>query len=215
MKQQNAIRLDQLRADRDALRQLGSPILASQGMLVPRGMEHMRLFIKSCPKPIVSNDDPAQTFYAGGFVGITAGVPKTAYEGSVTIIETELGHVANFAEFIIASGGLIDCDFYDGRMDSFTQVYELSDCAFRFEPGEIDSESRSQSMTISAQLTYNFFGIHAGVGTNNTAIAGKKNLQGAEDLVSRVQDVLNIAQQANNVASSVVNVSSGIGRLFG
>lgn len=39
MRQVNPILLNQLRADYLAIKQLGSPLLACQGMLVPRGME--------------------------------------------------------------------------------------------------------------------------------------------------------------------------------
>lgn len=57
MQQSNPILLNQLKQDYIALQQLGSPLLACQGMFVPRGMEDLRFLFKSCPRPIVSNED--------------------------------------------------------------------------------------------------------------------------------------------------------------
>lgn len=215
MVQTNPVLLSQLRDDYEAIQAMGSPILSCQGMLVPRGMEEVRFLIKSCPRPIVSNEDPAITQYAGGFSGITPSVPKTQYSGNITLVETEQGHVQMLAEYIVASGGAIDCDYYDGRADSFTRAYELLNCAIRFEPADFDTESRSQSMTISAPMDYNYFGSFADIGANGTVSGGQRSLSGIGGFIQRVQNVVNVAQQATRTARSVVNTVSSIGKLFG
>lgn len=111
MQQSNPILLNQLKQDYIALQQLGSPLLACQGMFVPRGMEDLRFLFKSCPRPIVSNEDPAEVQYAGGFTGIVAGPPKTHYTGNLQILVTEAGHDQLLAEYVVASGGIIHGDY--------------------------------------------------------------------------------------------------------
>ncbi len=49
MQQSNPILLNQLKQDYIALQQLGSPLLACQGMFVPRGMEDLRFLFKKLP----------------------------------------------------------------------------------------------------------------------------------------------------------------------
>ncbi|WOE40055.1 hypothetical protein [Acinetobacter chinensis] len=216
MRQANPILMSQLKADALAIRQLGSPILACQGMLVPRGYEHMRFLIKSCPRPIVSNEDPAEVQYGGGFTGIVAGPPKTHYTGSLQILLTEAGHGDSFAEIITgAQGGMINCDYYDGRIDSFTQSMELENCAIRFEMAEYDTDSRSQVLTMSCPIDFNFFGAYSNIGSNGTVLPGKRAIAGAAELSQRTQGVINAAQQALNAVAGVASVGRQISSLFG
>lgn len=214
MRQQNFYLLNQLQADAEALQQVGSPLLQCQGMLVPRGMEEVRFLIKSCTRPNVSNEDPALTQMAGGTTIITAGIVKTAYTGSLTMIVTEAGHDQLLSEYVAASGGLIDCDYYDGRVDSFTRSYELKNCAIRFEAAEYDTDSRSQAMTVTCPFDYNFYGSFASIGGNGTVQAGKKDINGVADLISRVQNVIGVAQSATNTARAALGTAQAIGNLF-
>lgn len=213
MRQVNPILLNQLRADYLAIKQLGSPLLACQGMLVPRGMEDYRLLIKSCPRPIVSNEDPAEVQYPGGFTGIVAGVPKTHYTGNLQMLVTEAGHDQIFADYIVANGGMIDCDYYDGRVDSFTRAYFLENCAIRFEMAEYDSDSRSQNMAVSCPIDFNFFGNFANIGSNGTILPGLRQIEGTQELISRVQTVIDTALSATTSLQS--SVTRQLGSLFG
>lgn len=214
MRQVNPVLLNQLRSDYEAIKQQGSPLLACQGMIVPIGMEDMRFLIKSSMRPIVSNGDPAEAQYSGGFTGIVAGVPNTKYTGNLQMMVTEAGHDQMFAEYIVANGGIIDMMYYDGRVDSFTRAFELLNCAIRFEQAEYDSESKSQVMTISCPCDYNYFGSFANIGTNNTVSIGQREVAGAQDMLSRVQNVINTAQQAVSVANSASSVARSVGNLF-
>lgn len=213
MRQVNPVLLNQLRADSLALKQLGSPLLACQGMLVPRGMEDYRFLIKSCPRPIVSNEDPAEVQYPGGYTGIVAGVPKTHYTGNLQMLVTEAGHDQFFADWIVANGGIIDCDYYDGRVDSFTRAYFLENCAIRFEMAEFDSDSRSQNMTVSCPIDFNFFGNFANIGSNGTVLPGLRQIEGTQELINRVQNVINTARSVTTSLQS--SVTRQLGSLFG
>lgn len=213
MTQINKVLLSQLRQDYEAIQQQGSPLLACQGMLVPKGMEDMRFLIKGSMRPIVSNGDPAEVQYAGGFTGIVPGIPNTKYSGNIQILVTEAGYDQWFAEYIVSQGGAIDCDYYDGRLDNFTRSYELLNCAIRFEQAEFDSESRSQVMTISCPCDYNYFGINANIGTNGTVRLGQ-NSSGATSFASRVQNVISTTQAALSSVSQITSAASRLGSLF-
>lgn len=214
MRQVNPVMLNQLKADSIAIQQLGSPLLACQGMLVPRGLEDFRFLVLGCPRPIVSNNDPADVMYAGGYDGLVPGPAKTKYTGSLQLLVTEAGHDQMLAEYIVANGGSIDCDYYDGRIDSFTRAYELLNCAIRFESGEFASDSKSQTMMVSCPIDYNYFGSFANIGGNGSIIAGQRKIDGMQGLLDRVQGVINTAQAVTNVANNAVGVARQVGALF-
>lgn len=215
MRQVNPMLLNQMKADAIAIQQLGSPILSCQGMLVPQGLEDYRFLIKSCPRPIISNEDPAEVQYPGGFTGIVAGPPKTHYTGNLQLLVTEAGHDQLFAEYIVANKGMINCDYYDGHVANFTRAYYLENCAIRFEMAEFDTDSRSQVMTVSCPIDFNFFGGFAKIGSNGTVLPGQRGVAGIEGLINRVQNVVNAAQSATNIARSATGVARQIGSLFG
>jgi hypothetical protein len=215
MRQAHPLLLQQLQDDYLAAKQLGSPVLACQFMLVPRDFEYGRLLIKSGPYPVVSNNDPAEVNYAGGLQASVAGIPKTKYEGAISIIETEDGHAQAFGEFVVGRGGCINCDLYLGRPGNFSRFFELTDCKIRVEQGEWDSESRSQVLMLNGQMDYMYFGQFAKSGGNGTIIPGQKESAGAKQLIERVQQVINVAQGGVNLASQALRFGEALGDLLG
>jgi hypothetical protein len=214
MRQVNPVLLNQLKADYEAMKQLGSPLLACQGMLVPKDptFASVRLLIKSMPYPVVTNLDPAEVDVAGGLQFTVAGTPKTSYQGQITVTETEGGNGSTFAEFVVANGGSIDCDFFVGRLDNFSRAYELTDCKIRFDSPSMEASSRSQVLDISGSIDYMFFGAFASIGRNNTVQPGLNSVAGVEALVSRVQGVLSAAQR---ITGGVGAIAGGIGAVRG
>jgi len=215
MIQKNAVTMNDMRADSIAVQQMGAHLLGSQGMLVPRGLEDLRFYIKTCPRPIVTNGDPAEVHYAGGYSSHVPGIPQTRFSGGFSMYETEAGHAQMLAEYIVASGGLIDCDYYDGRSDKFTRVYELLNCAMRFEPTDFDTENRSQAMIVSGTMDYNYFGSFANIGVNGTVNTAKINVAGAQELANRVQTVLSTVSGVANTIGSISRTASAVKSLFG
>lgn len=203
MRQQNPIILAQLKADHEAVKSLGAAMLQCQGMLVPRNMPDMRFLIMSCPRPMVTNADAAEVNLPGGLRTIVPGAPETLYEGSLQLIEFESGHVSELMEVVVANGGAIECDYYDGRYGAFNRVYELDDCAITMEQGEASGEGRSQVMTHSGMIKYNYFGQYANVGVSGTALPGQSAIAGAQGLLNRAQGVLNVAKQGLSLAKNI------------
>lgn len=203
MRQQSPILLSQLKADHEAVKSLGAAMLQCQGMLVPRDYPDLRFLIMSCPRPMVTNNDAAEVNLPGGVKTFVPGIPQTMYEGSLQLQEFESGQVTEFMEMIVANGGSIACDYYDGRMDAFTRVYELDDCAITMEQGEASAEGRSQGMTHSGSIKYMYFGQHADVGLSGTVLPGKTAIAGIEALINRSQEVINVAKKGVGFAKAV------------
>lgn len=215
MRQVNTVLLSQLKADAIAVKQIGAPLLACQGMFVPRDMPDMRFLVKSCPRPTVTHGDPVLVEMAGGHTAVIPGPVKDAFTGTLQILETEAGHTQMFAELVHANHGSIDCDYYDGRVDSFTRVFEFSNCAIRFDIAEFDTDSKSQAMIISCPIDFNWYGNFAAIGTNGSIQLGKRHVEGADGLLSRVQSVINTANAAINLTNQGANLVRGVGALFG
>lgn len=199
------------RSDYEAVKQLGAPMLACQAMLVPEAAPNIALLFKTYPRPIMTNNESADIAFAGGLQGHVAGVPKTSFEGAVTMIETETGQIADFAELLIAQGGTTNCILYDGRVDRWTKAHELIDCAFTFEPGEVDSESRSTNLTISGNMKYMYFGQNAALGTVNNSVyggtqVGVNGANGSTEFLNKAQNILNVVKAGNTVLQAVRNL---------
>lgn len=198
--------LQEYRSDYETAKQLGAAMLACNAMLVPEAAPNIALLFKTYPRPIVTNNEGAEVGYAGGLMGHVAGVPKTSFEGAVTMIETETGQIADFAELLIAQGGTTNCILYDGRINRWTKAHELLDCTFTFEPGDLDSESRSTILTVSANMKYMYFGQNAAVGTASNAIFGGTQVGlngGSSSLLNKAQNVLNVVKAGNSVLNAV------------
>lgn len=200
--------LQEYRSDYETAKQLGAAMLSCNAMIVPEAAPHLALLFKTYPRPIVTNNEAAEVSYAGGLSAHVPGVPKTSYEGAITAIETESGQISELAELLVSKGGSTNCILYDGRINRWTKAHELLDCAFTFEPGELDSEGRSQILTISGNMKYMYFGQNASAGTSSSATFGGVSVPmggtstgngSAGNLLTKAQNFLNIATAGNNI----------------
>lgn len=222
--------LAQLRNDFEIAQSLGSPLLQCQGMLVIdrmsgdsdlsskanvalQKMSGGRLLIQSAPRPIVSNFDPAEAHYAGGFVGVVPSIPNTKFTGSITMLETETGAVQELAELIVNNGGAIDCKYYDGRLDMFHRVYTMLNMAIRFESAEYTADSKSSVMTVTCPVDYNYFGVYADIGENQTIQAGSTGETSGWH--KEVKNVLDTVRAARSTAGQLGGLARNVGSLFG
>lgn len=173
------------RNDYETAKSLGSPALACNAVLVPVGHEHLRLLFQNFQRPMVTNNDPADVDYAGGLAAHVPGVPKTSFDGSVTVIETENGAISAFAQALADAGGVLpECKVLFGlssdSVDEALKVYTLIDVAITFSDGggEIDASSRSQILTVSGQMKYMYFGDNADLGVKANDTKAVNRLKG-------------------------------------
>lgn len=195
--------------DYETAKSLGAAALACNAVLIPTGHESLRLLIQNFTRPMATNNDPADVDYAGGLASHVQGVPKTDFEGSITVIETEKGAVSKFAQAVVDNGGYLkECKVVfgasDGQSNDGTTVYTIYDVAVTFSDGggEIDASSRSQILTITGSIRYMYFGENANLGStgsnafNNlantlTGVAGGTNTaDGVADALGGLIDIV-------------------------
>lgn len=205
--------MQEYKNDYETAKQLGAAMLACNAMLVPEIAPNIALLFKTYPRPIVTNNEGADVAYAGGLQGHVAGVPKTSYEGAVTMMETETGQIADFAELLLSRGGTTSCILYDGRINRWTKAHELIDCSFTFEPGDLDSESRSSVLTISGNMKYMYFGQNAKMGTVSSAAYGGTQVPvyggsngGLSPFLSKAQSLLNVVTAGNSLFNAAKSI---------
>lgn len=170
--------LQAYRKQYETARSLGAAMLACNAVLVPEGYNNLYLLIQNFQRPIVTYHDPADVDYARGLQAHVASVPKTNFESQWTLIETESGAVAQFAEDIVTKmGGILPlARVYDGHVGDGDVIegkfsYDLIDCAITFTDGggEIDAASRSQILQVQASCRYNYFGQSGKIGSTGGA----------------------------------------------
>lgn len=174
--------LAKYRNDYQTAKSLGSPALVCNAVMIPTGFESLRLLIQNFPRPMVTYNDPADVDYAGGLASHVQGAAKTSFEGSITLIETELGTVSQFAETLMTMGGHLDeCKVVfgssDGTSASGAIVYTIQDVKLNFTDGggEIDASSRSQILTVQGSIRYMYFGEHSSLGVSGAGAFGAIN----------------------------------------
>lgn len=193
----------------------GDLLLACQGMIVIPELEDYRFLVTAFPNVYATASDPAVTAVGGGGDVITPSIPKTSFEGNLTILETERGAVNELAEFILnCQGGQIPkIDLYIGHLHQYTMVKEYHNVAIRFETSDLDTDSKSEVVKVSAPITFNYFGQHAKIGTNGTVKSGQANM-GKSDLLSRVENTLSTIRRTTNAVGSITNGIKQLGSLF-
>lgn len=174
--------LAHLKREYETAKTLGTPALACNAILIPKGFEHMRLLVQNFQRPMVTNNDSADIDFAGGLAAHRPGVPKTSFESSITCIETEKGAVSQFSQAVMNMGGSVDScsvifNISDGQTNTQPIVYTIYDVNFTFSDGggEIDASSRSQILTVSGSMRYMYFGGDANMGSTGSNAFDKIN----------------------------------------
>ena len=98
---------------------LGSAMLAYNNTnLANQKVENLYILIQNFQRPMITNHEPADADYAYGFQAHVTAPPKTNFEGQWTMIETESGTIAKFAEDIVIkhNGEIPLVRVYDGLL---------------------------------------------------------------------------------------------------
>ena len=152
---------------------LGSAMLACNAVCKPEGYENLYILIQNFQRPMITNHDAADVDYAYGFQSHVTAPPRTNFESQWTMIETESGTIARFAEDIVNKhkGEIPLVRIYDGFSTDGGDIkgkteYLLKDCAITFPDGggEIDAASRSQILQVQVTCRYNYFGQSGEIG---------------------------------------------------
>lgn len=135
----------------------GRKLNAGESVFVPVGFTGIELLVKSYPTPYLSAGEAFETYFPGGRTWDQS-QPDTSFQGAITFYDTESGVTRQFLTDIVAQGGFFDAWAYEGTADRYTAAYLLERCIVKVDPVERDFESRTQSLLVSGQISYNFFG---------------------------------------------------------
>lgn len=189
--------LADLNNDLSAVQGIGAPMLAANGMLEPVGAESMRFLISGFQRPMITLNEPANVSYGGGLETHVPGIPKTAYQMSITLIETSKGQCAEWAEYCVQRGGELQFYAYDGRPENYTNRYLLQNCTVVFDGGgDIDSTNKSSTINVQATLYYTYLGLYETPGT----ITGGGGLGG---LLNRIDQAVSFGRKAVSVVRGI------------
>lgn len=193
--------------DYQTAKAMGAAMLACNAILVPEQRPDLALLIKSFPRFMATLNDPAEVNYAGGLQATVASVPKTSFEGSLTVIETDTGKGLELAEWITAVGST-DFLMYDGRQDRYTRVHRYHDCKITLDVGEIDSENRSQILMLNGTIKGMYFGQAAQLGAIGGGLGGVQVASSNSSFgrfVNETTSVFDTIAKGNSIIRSVID----------
>ena len=142
----------------DAAKAMGDKAVSSDSIFEIKGSEELSLLIKQFPWPELS---PAGEIEVAGPLGMASWQPqqiKVNQQGQITFMETTKGHIADFMEKIIASGGKFDAVVYEGSAENPARVCPIYDCFVQLDNPDRDWENRSQIVLVSGTLFFHYFG---------------------------------------------------------
>lgn len=137
---------------------LSDKVISSDAMFVIEGYENISLLIKQFPWPELS---PAGEIEVPMPLGAARWQPqqvKINQQGGITFMETVQGHIQEFLEKVLTTGGRFNAKVYEGTPDSFSRVCEIRDCFVQLDNPDRDFENRSQIMLVSGTLFFHYFG---------------------------------------------------------
>jgi hypothetical protein len=138
-------------------RAMGDKSISSDAYFEIEGYEHLGLLAKQFPFPTLGPAGEIEIAMPMGAAMWQAQQIKVNQQGQLSFNETVKGHVTEFMEKIVASGGYFQATVYEGTPDRFHRAYKLRDCFFQPDNPDRDVESRSQVTMISGTLFFHYF----------------------------------------------------------
>lgn len=137
---------------------MGDKVVSSDAYFEIEGHEELGLLIKQFPWPELSSAGEIEVPMPLGAARWQPQQLKVNQQGQVTFMETVAGHIQNFMEEILITGGRFNAKVYEGTPDNYTRVCHIRDCFFQLDNPDRDFENRSQILLISGSLFFHFFG---------------------------------------------------------
>lgn len=137
---------------------LGAKLNAGDATFQPIGFDGLYLLIKQFPHPTVAGGDSIEVPMAGGGVYLEQAPLRTAFEGPVSIHETEAGTAKQFFRDVLATGGYFNGRIFEGTPARFVRSYLVERCWIQIDTSDRDWENRGTLLTLTGTLRGNYFG---------------------------------------------------------
>lgn len=137
---------------------LGDKAVSSDATFEIKGAEDISLLIKQFPWPELTVGGEIEVPMPLGSMMYQPQQAKTAQQGQISFMETVDGHIAQFLERIVASGGKFNATVYEGTPDNYKRKCDIFQCFFQGDNPDRDWENRQQILLVSGSLFFHFFG---------------------------------------------------------
>lgn len=137
---------------------VGDKAINSDAYFEPEGYPQAGILIKQFPWPVLT---PGGEIEVPGPIGSASWQPqqlKLHQQGQITFSETVNGVAQSFLNSINAAGGRFNATVYEGSPDKFYRAVKIRDAFIVLDPVDRDWENRTQVLTFSGTLFYQFYG---------------------------------------------------------
>lgn len=137
---------------------VGDKAINSDAFFEPEGFPQVGILMKQFPWPVLTPGGEIEIPMPNGSAGWQMQQLKVHQQGQVTFSETVNGIAQSFFNDVNARGGRFNATVYEGSPDRFYRAVKIRDAFVVMEPVDRDWENRSQVLTFSGTLFFNFFG---------------------------------------------------------
>jgi hypothetical protein len=147
-----------LKSIHNATAAMGDKVVSSDATFEIEGFEDISLLIKQFPWPQLTSGGEIEVPTPLGAAMWQSQQIKVHQQGQVTFMETRLGHIAEFFERVLLTGGKFNAKVYEGIPTDFSRVCPIRNAFVVLDNPDRDWENRSQIMTISGTIFFHYYG---------------------------------------------------------
>jgi len=149
---------DYLKRQHGTAHALGEKKVSSDFTFSIRGHEETYLLVKQAPWPVVTSQGSIEIVSILGTAVQQPQQGKTYFESPITFQETMAGTIDKLLVDLIREGRYFDAKIYEGTPQRYLSYKPLDRCFVQLDAADRDWENRSQVLTFSGTLYYNYYG---------------------------------------------------------
>lgn len=142
----------------DKTKAMGAKAINSDATMEIEGHEASYLLIKQMPWPVLSSAGEIEVPMPLGSMTWQPQQLKTAMQSQVSMSETVSGNIDKMLLELLTTGGVFNAKIYQGTPQKYVRYKRLRDCFLQLDPVDCDWENRTQVLTFSGTLFFNYFG---------------------------------------------------------
>lgn len=137
---------------------LGEKTINSDAAIEIVGFEQLWLLAKQFPWPVATSQGEIETNGPLGMNGFQPQQARCGFQGPITLSETRAGMIDSMLIQLLVSQGKFNANIYEGTPIKYLSVKPIYGAFLVIDAPDRDWENRSQPLTFSGTLFYNWFG---------------------------------------------------------
>ncbi len=158
------------------MQNMGNKIISSDAMFEIIGYEEMALLIKQFPDPVLTSQGEIEVSTPMGGVMYQPQQLKVAHQGSIALTETMKGHISDLNKSINLDGGIFSAWIYEGTPQTYLRRKKILNAFFQLDDADRNWEDRSQILTFTGTVFFNYFGEEEAGNSKDYRAGGKASL---------------------------------------